>query len=462
MDASMLNSTDNQSGLKISVSARLISALTYIIPPIGGALSSLLLTRVMQQMRTAETAGIAVVMAGIKEASLPATISLYLAAVCGIALIIFLIVRMFIQTKTASPPIWFFFLGGLLCLLPVALFWFAKGLIIEVLSPGSSIAATTGGIAGIAGRISKLLTGSMIAAPIVIVFLLAASVVPLRSRSKMKWLSLVGAALIEILLIATAVVFPLLNSEPKRKNEMVNLPTNIKFAESDYNIEKESSTVLTLTADNKLYIRQVSDSADKAETKENIITKEELPRELKRQMEVKTPDRRIVYFKCDANASVENVLQIFDIIRKADVDKIGLVVIGKKDAIDDPYQTSPLRFEVKLPEPPDKSDALVNVRPNPLTLVVKLESNGKLSLNNEDMGMISDTKNLEDKLVEIFKDRENNGVFREGTNEIEKTVFLNADKSSKYGDFIKLVEAVKGGGAEPIEIQMDDKPVLVF
>jgi len=59
-------------------------------------------------------------------------------------------------------------------------------------------------------------------------------------------------------------------------------------------------------------------------------------------------------------------------------------------------------------------------------------------------------------LTEVFKDREVRGVLREGTNEVEKTVFLKVSKSSKYGDFIKLVEAVRGAGAEPVGIQIDD------
>jgi biopolymer transport protein ExbD len=454
MNVSMLNTEDNQPKLKVSISTRLIAALTYIIPAIGGALSSFLLIRVMQAAAAAETAGIMALMAGVNEASLAVTISLYLAAVFGIALIIVLIVRMTIQTKTASPPIWFFLLGGILCLLPAALFWIAKWLIIEALSPGSSVGAN--GLAEVGARVAQLVMGSIIAAPIVILFLLAASVLPLRSRSKTKWLSLAGAGLIQILLIAVAVVIPFLINEPKRKNELVNLPTDIKFAESDYGINKETSTVLILTADNKLYEGRVGDSADRAAIKENIITKEELPEKLKRNMEFQTFDRRIVYLKGDVNASFENVLQIFEIIRKADLDKVGLVVVGSKDDLDDPYQVTPLKFEVKLPAPIDESDALPEVRPNPLTLVAMLESNGKLMLNRENLGLISDTKKLENMLVEIFKDREAIGVFREGTNEVEKTVFLKVSKSSKYGDFIRLVEAVKGSGANPIEIQIDD------
>lgn len=455
MDASMLNTGENQSKLKVSISARLLAALTYIIPAIGGALSSFLLMRVMQQLAKAQTAGIVAVMAGVNEASLPSTVSLYLAAICGIILIIVLIVRLTMQTKTASPPIWFFFSGGILCLVPAALFWSAKSLIIEVLSPGSSISAS--GVAGVGEKVAMLLLASIIAAPIVILLLLAASVLPFRSGSKMKWLSLVGAALIQVLLIAVAVVMPFLNNEPKRKNELVVLPADIKFAVSDYGVNKDTSMVLTLTADNKLYERQVSDSSERAEIKETIVSREELPEKLKKQMEFKTPDNRIVYFKCDVNASVENVLQIFDIIRKADLDKVALVVVGRKDERDDPYQINPLRFEVKLPVPKDESDALSITRPNPLTLVATLESDGKLSLNREDMGRISDPRKLENALAEVFKYRESNGFFREGTNEVEKTVFLKVSKSGKYGDFIRLVEAVKGAGANPVGIQMDDK-----
>jgi len=108
---------------------------------------------------------------------------------------------------------------------------------------------------------------------------------------------------------------------------------------------------------------------------------------------------------------------------------------------------------VRLPGPLDNTRPL---KPNPLTLVAVLDADGKLKLNGEDTGMVSDTKQLRDKLTRIFKDRENNGVFREGTNEVEKTVFLKMSPTGKYGDFIKLVEAVKGAGAQPIGIQFED------
>ncbi len=449
MDASILNSDNDQPRLKVSVTTRLVAALAYTIPAIGGVLGSLLLMNLFRLLRTNENAGMSAVMKGMKEASLPVIVSLYLAAVCGIAVIIVLVVRMIVQTKTASPPFWFFAIGGILCLLPAGLFWKAQLLILEVLSPGSSIGE---GIPTVAADISRLLLMSVIAAPIVFIVLVVASVLPLSSRSGPKWGSLIATTAIEIMLVATAIAIPFLIDGPKRQNEIVNLPVNVKYAHQDYDLAKETSMILTLSADNKLYERQSRDLPDRVERTETIITKEELPEKIKSSLEGKTPDKRIVYFKCDVNASYENVLQVFDIIRKADVDKVALVVVGEKKE-EDPYQIAPVMFEVKIPAPIDKA---VVLRPNPLTLVAMLDKDGKLLLNNDEMGTVSDHKKLDDKLREVFKDRENNGVFREGTNEVEKTVYIKAPKSSKYGDFIKLVEAVKGSGAEPIGIQIDD------
>lgn len=446
MNASMLNTENNQSRLKVSISARLAAALAYIIPAIGGALSSLWLMRVFEALKMAENAGILAVMGGIKEATIPVVISLYLAAFVGIGVIIFLIIRMLIQTTTAAPPFWFFVLGGIFGMLPAALFWFAKYLTIEAISPGSSISA--GGLGSVGAGIAQMLMLSVIATPFVVILLTILSVVPLSSRPNAGWFSLAAALMIEILLIAVAVAVPFLINEPKRKNESVKLP-EVKSGVADYDIERESSVILTLTADHKLSERR----HDGGGITENVITREELPELVKKAMRDKSPDKRIVYLKVDTNASTETVLQILDRLRKADVDKVGLVAIGKKDN-DDPYQINARRFEVKLPLPMTNTNE--PVRPNPLTLVAMLENDGRLMLNREDMGTISDTSSLEEKLTEVFKQRENYGVFRVGTNEVEKTVYVKVSKSVKYADFIKLVEAVTIAGAQPVGVQLND------
>jgi len=116
----------------------------------------------------------------------------------------------------------------------------------------------------------------------------------------------------------------------------------------------------------------------------------------------------------------------------------------------------PSRFEAKVPaEPKDQQD--VNVKPNPLTLVVAINKETKaITLNNDNFGDVSDTEKLNTRLSEIFKERENNGVFREGTNEVEKTVFIKSPKSVRYGDVVKVIDAAKAAGASPIGLQIDD------
>ncbi len=117
----------------------------------------------------------------------------------------------------------------------------------------------------------------------------------------------------------------------------------------------------------------------------------------------------------------------------------------------------PSRFEAKVPAEPKPEEQEVDPKPNPLTLVVTVnKSDMKLSLNKENAGDVSDASSLTTQLSEIFKERDTNGVFREGTNEVEKTVFIKSPRSVKYGDVVKVIDAVKLAGAQPIGLQIDD------
>lgn len=116
----------------------------------------------------------------------------------------------------------------------------------------------------------------------------------------------------------------------------------------------------------------------------------------------------------------------------------------------------PSRFEAKVPAEP-KNEQNLDVKPNPLTLVVAINKETKgVTLNNEAAGDVSDASALTAKLEDIFKQRENNGVFREGTNEVEKTIFIKSPTSVRYGDVVKVIDAAKMAGASPIGLQIDD------
>lgn len=116
----------------------------------------------------------------------------------------------------------------------------------------------------------------------------------------------------------------------------------------------------------------------------------------------------------------------------------------------------PSKFEAKVPAEP-KNQQNLDVKPNPLTLVVSINKDTKaISLNNETAGDVSDASALTAKLTDIFKTRETNGVFRENSNEIEKTIFIKSPTSVRYGDVVKVIDAAKLAGASPIGLQIDD------
>jgi biopolymer transport protein ExbD len=116
----------------------------------------------------------------------------------------------------------------------------------------------------------------------------------------------------------------------------------------------------------------------------------------------------------------------------------------------------PHKFEAKVPAEPKPDDQTI-AKPNPLTLVVAINSSDrKVTLNNTEAGNVTDASDLTTRLSTIFKEREATGAFREGTNEVEKTVFIKSPRSMKYGEVVRVIDAVKQAGAQPIGLQIDD------
>jgi biopolymer transport protein ExbD len=116
----------------------------------------------------------------------------------------------------------------------------------------------------------------------------------------------------------------------------------------------------------------------------------------------------------------------------------------------------PSRFEAKVPSEPDPQQDLSQIKPNPLTLVVTLGSDLKLKLNQDEMGSVNDTAPLSQRLTGLFAQRKEQRAYRPGTEEVEKTVFVKAPRSMRYGDVVKVIDAIKGAGANPVGLQVDD------
>ena len=124
----------------------------------------------------------------------------------------------------------------------------------------------------------------------------------------------------------------------------------------------------------------------------------------------------------------------------------------------------PARFLAKLPAQPDNLPP--DVRPNEHTLVVTIEPDRTLKLNAlTDMGAVDDPSKLTSRLVALFAERTRNHVYRPDMLtaihlpehlRIEKTVFIKAPRTIPYGEVVRLMDALKVTGAEPIGLQLDD------
>lgn len=127
---------------------------------------------------------------------------------------------------------------------------------------------------------------------------------------------------------------------------------------------------------------------------------------------------------------------------------------------------NPSRFMAQVPSPRLPCDDLRKLKPNPHTLVVSIESDRSLKLNYDaDMGTVDDLSKLTTELVSVFDQRARNGAYRHDMINridlpddvrIEKTVFIKAPRTIAYGEVAKVMDGLKGAGASPIGLQVDD------
>ncbi len=116
-----------------------------------------------------------------------------------------------------------------------------------------------------------------------------------------------------VLLIIFMIVTPLL-----QQGVSVNLPKNMISPEEDPDIAKDTSVIVAIPDNSSFYIGK------------DQYPLTELGDKIKKLMENKTPDKRIVYIKSGVEVDYGKVVEAIDTIRKQDIDKIGLVADKKK------------------------------------------------------------------------------------------------------------------------------------
>lgn len=127
----------------------------------------------------------------------------------------------------------------------------------------------------------------------------------------------------------------------------------------------------------------------------------------------------------------------------------------------------PSRFKADIPTQRDPNEDLSQLKPNPLTLVVSISSDLQIKLNQDNMGSVNETGPLAQRLTQVFAERKSQRAYKVGMenrsdlkedDRIEKTVFVKAPRAAKYGDVVKVIDAIKGAGANPVGLQVDDLP----
>jgi biopolymer transport protein ExbD len=123
----------------------------------------------------------------------------------------------------------------------------------------------------------------------------------------------------------------------------------------------------------------------------------------------------------------------------------------------------PHRFLTKLPAIPHDDP---RIKANINTLVVTIEEDRTLKLNGlSDMGTVDDLSLLSAKLSPVFEERLRNRAYRSDLvarvdlpefQRVEKTIFIKAPRSIRYGEVARVLDGLKGTGADPIGLQLDD------
>ncbi len=117
---------------------------------------------------------------------------------------------------------------------------------------------------------------------------------------------------------------------------------------------------------------------------------------------------------------------------------------------------SPSSFKTKVPGKP-LSDGQPPVA-NPDTLIVTVGQDTGLSLNSSaGLGSVNEPEKLIENLRKTFAGRvKNYGPSAAGETAVPRSVFIRAPRKLDYGSVVKVIDAIKISGAEPIALLIDD------
>ena len=127
----------------------------------------------------------------------------------------------------------------------------------------------------------------------------------------------------------------------------------------------------------------------------------------------------------------------------------------------------PARFRTYVPTPPE--DERVLMSPQTITVAVEQDLSLKLLMGKTVVaeGSVKDAGGVAARLASEWRERKLAGKWKldlaaradlPPDERIERTVFVRAPRSIRYGEVARVIDAVKGAGAQPVGLQTDELP----
>jgi TonB family protein len=196
----------------------------------------------------------------------------------------------------------------------------------------------------------------------------------------------------------------------------------------DLDVSKYTSAIVSIPADGELYFGK-----DK-------VTQAEIPLWLKALFKNRSPDEQIVYVKARSVVKYGTVVSVIDTIREAGFNQVGLVAQKTES------ETSAKKDEPELKQDhPDSTKKLADrgERDAPLTndelTMIEIKPGGRILLDAKPVLLAK----LAARLNVLFRRRSG------------RLVFIKAPKNMSYGEVVKVIDVVKGAGAQAIGLQTD-------
>ena len=127
----------------------------------------------------------------------------------------------------------------------------------------------------------------------------------------------------------------------------------------------------------------------------------------------------------------------------------------------------PARFKAYVPRVPESPDADISAQ----TLIVSVERDlsMKLILGKDVVaeGSVAEAGGVAARLAAEWRERKQSGRWKSELaarpdlppdERIERTVFVRAPRAVRYGEVARVIDAIKGAGAQPVGLQTDELP----